>query len=215
MQEILTINFIEIPADAYSLSLRKKLYSVGVNDAKYKTSTTINGKNLRCPYYLKWKDMMKRCYSKKFQEAFPTYKGCTVCDEWHLFSNFRLWMKSMKWEGNHLDKDLLSGDKKTYSPSTCIFIPPSINYITLSCTRARGPLKQGVTFDKRKMKYMSCCRVFSGKRKFIGYYLNPQDAHEAYKKFKYEHIKIVAMEFDEPIRSALVNYRIDGDRNDR
>ena len=32
--------------------------------------------------YLRWRDMMQRCYNIKFHERQPQYKDCTVCEEW-------------------------------------------------------------------------------------------------------------------------------------
>lgn len=37
--------------------------------------------------YIKWHDMMNRCYNEKFHERQPQYKGCTVCEEWQNYSN--------------------------------------------------------------------------------------------------------------------------------
>ena len=52
--------FIEIKANAISIGQRKLVYGVGVNDAWYKTYIQVDGKQVVCPYYRKWKDMLKR-----------------------------------------------------------------------------------------------------------------------------------------------------------
>lgn len=72
-----------------------------------------------------WRGMLHRCYVK-----IPnTYKGVTVCKEWHNFTNFAVWHKMNSVEGWCLDKDLFSieGIKKVYSPDNCCYIPPVIN----------------------------------------------------------------------------------------
>lgn len=102
---------------------RSRVIGVGINDADY--DTCVNGSV--CPYYRKWADLLRRCYSKRFLEKRSSYKGCTVCKEWHTFSNFKRWMEKQDWEGKVLDKDLLSGDDKIYSPDTCVFLPSKIN----------------------------------------------------------------------------------------
>lgn len=75
----------------------------------------------------KWKGMMVRCYNLKSLVRAPTYKGCSVCEEWHNFQNFAAWFKDNFKEGMHLDKDILTEGNKIYSPSTCKFVTPQEN----------------------------------------------------------------------------------------
>lgn len=79
------------------------------------------------PAYMSWHRMMERCYCVKKLEEKPSYKGCTVCDEWHNFQNFAEWYSKhmpTEPEKNSLDKDILSGKQrgKVYSPETCMFV---------------------------------------------------------------------------------------------
>ena len=72
----------------------KKIAGVGINDADYKISTTdANGKTKLCPYYMVWSSMLRRCYSPASLIKDPTYKGCSVIEDWHTFSNFKSWME--------------------------------------------------------------------------------------------------------------------------
>ena len=81
----------------------KLVFGIGVNNAdyvvqKWETVGYVDGKRKRklvweCPFYRTWKNMLMRCYSTKFQERRPTYKGCSVSEEWKTFSNFRAWME--------------------------------------------------------------------------------------------------------------------------
>lgn len=83
---------------------RKLVFGIGINDASYSISITetvgyINGKQKQrviwsCPYYVKWTDMLKRCYSDKYKQKYVTYKDCIVCKEWFYFSNFIRWVDS-------------------------------------------------------------------------------------------------------------------------
>lgn len=84
----------------------------------------------RC--YKTWLNMLKRCYDEKSLEKRPTYKGCTVCDEWHNFQNFAQWYSDNYPSDNEIyqiDKDLSSYGKrgKLYSPSTCVFVSAQVN----------------------------------------------------------------------------------------
>ena len=71
--------------------------------------------------------MLQRCYSESHLVRQPTYKGCSVCEEWLTFSNFKSWMEQQDWEGKQLDKDLLVYKNKIYSPETCVFVSSVIN----------------------------------------------------------------------------------------
>jgi len=71
---------------------RKLIWGVGINDSEYPISTYIDGKQVKDIYYNTWKDMLKRGYSPKFQEKYPTYIGTTICSEWYTFSSFKRWM---------------------------------------------------------------------------------------------------------------------------
>ena len=200
--------FIEIPASKNSLVQRKNVFGVGINDAPYISHyTDENGKRFRCPYYVAWSSMIRRCYSKKSYIKNPTYINCSVSKEWLLFSNFREWMITQNWKGRALDKDILSQGDKIYSPDTCLFVPKSLN--NLLCDRAslRGDYPLGVTFCKRDNLIYSNCVAY-GKQIHLGCYKTSEDAHEAYKQFKSKHILEVAEEYkNEPrLYEALKNH---------
>jgi len=99
------------------MKAKKLVYGVGINDAdyvtqKWETISYVNGKQKQnlvweCHYYRTWCGMLMRCYSAKHQERNPTYKGCSVSEEWLRFSNFKSWMERQDFEGMQLDKDLL------------------------------------------------------------------------------------------------------------
>lgn len=151
--------------------------------------------------------MINRCYSKRFHLLRPTYKDCTVCDEWLIFSNFKTWMVLQDWKGKVLDKDILEQGNKVYSPSTCIFVTTRINNLLGTHTTSRGEYPQGVYKDKLNNKYKAQCSV-DGKYVHIGRYGTVEEAYSAYKKFKYNVIADVASTQEEPLKSALLNYKI-------
>jgi len=121
--------FIETPINNRSLGQRKLVCGVGLNDSEYMIATTIKGKQFRCHYYETWANMFMRCYSEKYQHNRPSYKNCTVCDEWLVFSVFKSWMKKQDWKGKSLDKDILIKDNKIYSPESCSFVSTKENTI--------------------------------------------------------------------------------------
>ncbi|TCJ01061.1 AP2 domain-containing protein, partial [Cytobacillus praedii] len=121
------------------------IYGVGsIGDGLYKTS--VKGKI--SPQYKSWHSMMTRCYNDKYQEKQPTYKGCTVVEEWHNFQNFAKWYDENYYEVEgdkmQLDKDIIVKGNKVYSPNTCVFVPQSINKLFIKKEFKRGKLPIGV-----------------------------------------------------------------------
>ena len=159
----------------------KPVHGVGINDADYVTNPTVEGKQVTCPFYRKWKSMLGRCYSAKIQEKHPTYVGCSVVEEWLTFSNFRKWMITKNWKRTHLDKDLLIEDNKVYGPETCVFICRALNNLFNDHGNARGDLPLGVSKHGKKYK----ANVNKGiKRIHLGLFKTPEKAHTAWRKAK-------------------------------
>lgn len=170
-----------------SKSSKKLVWGVGVNDADYcvKPLDHKGKKQLYCPFYERWKGMLKRCYGKKFQEKSPTYIGCSVCDEWLIFSNFRIWMDGQDWAGKQLDKDLLVEGNKEYSPDNCVFVTSVLNTFMNDSSKRRGEYMIGVYLDNKSGKFRSECRnPISKKKDRLGYFYSELDAHKAWKKHK-------------------------------
>ena len=158
--------------------MTKLIFGVGINDADYNVTQIINGKTIFCPYYDKWREMIRRCYHSTFHEKHPTYIGCTVCEEWLTFSNFKSWMETQDWEDKELDKDLLS-NSNVYSPETCVFISPDINCFLTMATAIRGEYPIGVSLTNNGKKYRT--RI-NGKH--IGTFETILEAHQAWQRGK-------------------------------
>lgn len=169
------------------------LFGVGINDADYTLTTNkrINGRNKQvaiCPIYLAWSAMLRRCYSEKFQNIYPTYQGCSVSSEWLRFSVFSSWMLQQDYVGNHLDKDILLPGNRVYSPDTCAFVSPKLNTFLNSLSASRGKWPIGVYWHKSIGKFNASCRnPFTGKQESLGLFNSPDDAHEAWRQRKHQH----------------------------
>lgn len=61
---------------------RRLVFGAGIKDIR-----THHG----CPYYERWKGVLRRCYSKS-GEIPASYDGCRIAEEWLVFSNFKHWM---------------------------------------------------------------------------------------------------------------------------
>ena len=199
--------FIEVPASNMSTSNRRALFGIGINDADYKISSYVDGKLVFCPYYMKWKDMICRCYSTKVSVRQLTYKDCTVTDDWLTFSSFKVWMKKQNWKGNELDKDILKQGNKIYSPSTYLFVSRAVNMLLNDNKASRGDFPVGVSINKNTGKFRARFTV-NGKEKHIGTFDTQDEAYDSYKLAKYESIRQVAVNQGEPLKSALLNYKI-------
>lgn len=169
---------------------RKLLFGIAKNDTDYAVQimSKSNGKTTReftCPFYSRWYDMLRRCYSKSALLKRPKYRGVTVCEEWLTFSNFSSWMKTQDWEGKHLDKDLVSRGNTVYSPDKCIFISPEINVFIKDSVRSKNGLSVGVSWHKRDEKFTSqCYDTLQRKLVHLGYFSSEQEAHQRYLMYK-------------------------------
>lgn len=79
--------------------------------------------------YRTWFNMLQRCYSPEYHKKQPTYKDCTVCDEWHNYQVFAEWYDKNYIKGFALDKDIKVKGNKVYSPETCLFVSPKDNVV--------------------------------------------------------------------------------------
>lgn len=196
---------------------KRLVCGVGTNDAdyvvqKFEQLGYVDGKRKRrliwsCTYYQTWKNMLERCYSVKQHELRPTYKNCTVADDWLTFSNFKAWMENQDWEGKHLDKDLLFEGNKVYGPETCVFVTQMVNNFTIDSKATRGDLLIGVCWHKKAGKFLAQCNnPFTKKLEQLGLFTTEQEAHEAWRKRKLELAhELAAVQTDPRIAKALID----------
>ena len=172
----------------------KTVCGVGINDADYavtlRESATSNKIIWGCPYWEKWRSMLKRCYLKSYHINNPTYKGCSVCDEWLTFSNFKSWMEQQDWEGKQLDKDLLVYQNKVYSPETCVFISAKLNMFLCVNQNKNQQHKIGVWRSHKPQwnikEYMCKIQNGTGRQEYVGVFCTEQEAHRAWQIRKRE-----------------------------
>ena len=67
---------------------KKLVHGWGINDAGYSVNLVVDGKQVMCPFYKVWKDMLRRCYSESFQIQNPAYLGCSVFLRLEVFLKF-------------------------------------------------------------------------------------------------------------------------------
>lgn len=139
----------------------------------------------------KWIGILDRCYSTVNPNRAQTYKDCEVSEEWKTFSNFKAWCENPEngyRKGYHIDKDLLSGGSRIYSPETCCFIPSEINqqFRRVIARRSKYPL--GVRpYRRRFMANLS--------GKYLGSSETPEGAFLLYKAAKEKRVKELAEKY--------------------
>jgi hypothetical protein len=181
---------------------------VGVNDSEYDVTrgVMIGGEwkiTWICPYYQRWKSMLKRCYSKKYTDINKSYASCVVCDSWLLFSKFRDWMALQDWEGKELDKDIIFKGNKIYSPATCAFVSQATNKFVTDAGGSRGDHPVGVHLS-RGLYCAECRNPFTARAEHLGRHKSPSDAHLAWKKRKHElACQLADLQVDERVAEAL------------
>ena len=138
--------------------------------------------------WIRWTNMLQRCYSEKIHEYKPYYKNCSVCEEWHNFSNFKIWydehfIPGMKAD---LDKDLVGGKgESVYSPETCSFITHFMN--TLFEKR-----ETSTRISKNKEGKFSAVMSILNRATLIGEYETEEEAKEGFAEYKRNYIKNIA-----------------------
>ena len=165
----------------------------------------IESKGCHCKAYKVWQSMLQRCYDTKYQEKKPTYKGCSVCDEWLYFPNFKKWFNenyyTIEGEEIHLDKDILVKGNKVYSPDTCVFVPRRINVLFRDYAK-ESKLPKGVSLDYGKYKaYIN----IDGKKKNLGRFNTPEEAKNIYEEARLKEIKRLAECYKDKIPEKLYN----------
>jgi hypothetical protein len=164
MKEIVVLSdadFEKRPVSKASLTRRKMIAGVGINDVEYLTSYNDGSTKYRCGVYDRWKTMLTRCYGGKNKY----YLDCTVNSEWHSFSNFRKWLleRTDDLTGLSLDKDLKVFGNREYGPDTCILIKDSTN------TLISGSYKTGLIganwSERDKLFYVSLDNRYIGSSK--------------------------------------------------
>lgn len=163
---------------------------VGINDSPYEVTYRDSSSGVRwvCPYYSRWSGLLSRCYNKKVQDKNPTYKGCTMVQEWLRFTNFRKWMAEQDWEGKYIDKDILREGNMEYGPETCMFVTASVNGYSTKRHNHRGDYPIGVhkASSGTTEVYIAQGSALDGRRTNLGRYSTPSEAHKAWQKYKIE-----------------------------
>lgn len=184
----------------YEYENKKSLvFGVGINDLSRPVVWREDGVKHLCPIYRLWQNMLGRCYDKSFHLRQPSYKDCFPVEDWKYLSRFEAWLVEQDWENKQLDKDILFPGNKVYGPDTCVMVDGKLNTFLLDRASARGLYPIGVDWSKIRKKFRArCSNPFTGKLEHLGYFIDPQEAHLAWKGRKHELACIYAEEQTDP-----------------
>ena len=185
------------------------IYGVGIVGSK------LSKVELESKVYKTWRRIISRCYNLSLVEKRPTYKDCTVSEDFLYYPTFKEWYFNQPNHDNKgwvIDKDLLCRDGfKIYSPDTCVFLPPELNSLLTTTKAKRGDLPIGVCLRSKDTKYSATCCI-DGVDKHLGLYDKPEDAFEAYKKAREDYLKVKADKYKDQLcekaYNALYNYEV-------
>jgi len=169
----------------------KSVYCTGyIGIGRHKVSI----KGVKTKKYKTWKRMIKMCYDYDYRVKHPTCKDVTVCKEWHNFQVFGEWYDNQhKEDGWKLYRNLLSGNKKIYSPDTCAFMPRELN-LFLSRETKYIDRPAGVSSGGSKYESQDQC-LSSGRRVYLGIFDTPEEADLAYINIKYQTITLLWLKY--------------------
>lgn len=183
------------------------VYGIGINDVP----NDCKRKNENFKIYDSWKHMLERCYCEKLRKKHPSYIGVTVCEEWKIYSNYKEWYLMNYKENYFLDKDLIGGSLKLYSPETCAFIPLVLNNCLLEGASTDNNLPMGVKYKKKhkdmnnelKKPFYSTTSTYNVIR-YLGYYETPEEAHKAWQIKKRDYLIELIESFKNEVCSDVI-----------
>lgn len=155
-------------------------------------TTDSSGETLKS--YITWRNILVRCYTCN-ENKNPTYKNCTVCDEWLYYPHFKVWYDNNYIKGFVIDKDILQNGlvNKVYSSSTCCFIPQYVNGLLTFNQESDSGLSNGVCYTKDHKHYRARSAL-RNESEYLGTFSTEDEAFEVYKTHKEAVLYKVAIE---------------------
>lgn len=154
---------------------------IGYGEYKLSSNGGVAGK--------RWSGIFRRCYDPKFHLKNPSYKNCSVHEEWHNFQNFCQWFYeeyepevTLGWE---IDKDILFPGNTVYQPSKCCLLPRQLHALNHKGKNSQSDLPLGV-FKLKEGLYKASMSI-NNRYKHLGRFTCPEEAHQTYLNHKREY----------------------------
>lgn len=126
--------------------------------------------------------MMQRC-NYKHSKSYPDYggRGIKVCDEWKNFRNYQSWilqnLGDKPTQGHSIDRIDNDGN---YEPGNVRWASRIQQVHNRRLFKNNHSGYKGVSWHKRVNKWVAQIRI-DGKKTHLGYFENPESAHEVYQ----------------------------------
>lgn len=139
-----------------------------------KPETNTSGKNN--PIYMRWHNMLHRCYGESKKNFLYKAFGILVCEQWHSFENYLKFENEFK-KGLSLDR--VNGSWG-YCPHNAKWSTPKEQQLNRFKFERCSNVHKGVYWRRDKNKYHAQLSV-DGFKIHIGYFNDPDIAYEEYK----------------------------------
>ena len=199
------VNAVEFKPDNWQPWHNKKAYE-GIGYLGADTSNI----DYESVSYIKWKNMIQRCYNKKVHELKPYYMDKNVCIEWQNYQNFKIWFDAHYIPGTKvdLDKDLLCKESNMYSPETCACLTHYLNTVF----EDRG-IKSNIVQNENGTYTVSM--IVLNKKMDIGVFDSEEEAHTGFIDGKIDYICDLAEKckgkVPDYVYEGMLNYKIEID----
>lgn len=169
----------------------------------------VAGVNYFAPSFIKWRNMIQRCYNAKVHKQKPYYKDIEVCEEWQNYSNLKIWYDEHDFNAakKDLDKDLLGRGSNIYSPETCAFISHFLNTVFEERTAAKKGIEDSEGRYRVTMTILK--KVYE-----VGTFDNKEEAEKAYDEYKREYVVELAQKSKGKVQDCVYEAMINWKRED-
>lgn len=172
------------------------LYGVGITDVDY----IVN----KCPFYLKWQQVIRRCDSTEYTLKRPNLSA-DISDDWRYFSKFRKWMEEQEWQNKEIDKDLLIRGNRLYSAETCLLVDTVVNTFINEFRTKQSDLPIGCSRQKNGKIIVQVKDWESGQRVYVGTFDSVDLAKRAYYETKHRFaVRLAETQTNEKVVNALL-----------
>lgn len=159
-----------------------------------------------------WSRMIERCYSEKSLRRHTSYVGTTVCEDWKYYENFHTWaIENYIDESCTLDKDIIDGKSKIYSPETCSFVPHRVNNCIID-RRSNTQYPVGVWYKQPSKGMLNertkpyCAEIVKNKKSHkLGHFCTPEEAHAAWQREKIIYLNEIIDEYKNIVSDKVIN----------
>lgn len=168
--------------------------------------------------YKRWSHMLTRVQSELYQQKMPTYKLCSVSEDWLDYDKFYIdfintpfhWRKDY-----HFDKDILVKGNKIYEFGKCAMIPPKLNSLIYRPKAHNRDLPHGVTRCPYNSEIFIATICRHGKNYTVCRSRDLLEVFNAYKLAKEDYIKEVTKQHEglvcDRVYNSLMNWVVEFD----